>query len=107
MEFCDECGGIIVPQKEEGETSFKCRNCDTPYESEGEEMVISEKKKEEDRSFIGESNDEETLPSMEEKCDECGNDEAYWWMEQTRAADEPATRFFRCTECDHTWREYD
>ncbi|RJQ19012.1 hypothetical protein C4580_05525, partial [Candidatus Woesearchaeota archaeon] len=21
-------------------------------------------------------------------------------------ADEPATRFFKCTKCKHTWREY-
>jgi len=27
-------------------------------------------------------------------------------MIQTRAADEPPTRFYRCTKCGHTWREY-
>ncbi|MEM4865380.1 MAG: hypothetical protein QXY09_02690 [Acidilobaceae archaeon] len=25
---------------------------------------------------------------------------------QTRAADEPPTRFYRCTKCGYTWREY-
>jgi DNA-directed RNA polymerase subunit M len=24
-----------------------------------------------------------------------------------RAADESEVRFFRCTECSHTWRQYD
>ncbi|PJB94591.1 transcription factor S, partial [Candidatus Pacearchaeota archaeon CG_4_9_14_0_8_um_filter_35_24] len=24
----------------------------------------------------------------------------------TRAADESETKFYRCTKCDHTWREY-
>ncbi|MDD5025512.1 MAG: transcription factor S, partial [Methanoregula sp.] len=24
-----------------------------------------------------------------------------------RAADESEVRFFRCTKCDHTWRQYD
>ncbi|HID27364.1 MAG TPA: transcription factor S, partial [Methanosarcinales archaeon] len=26
---------------------------------------------------------------------------------QLRSADESETRFFRCTECGKTWREYD
>ncbi|MCK4973458.1 MAG: transcription factor S, partial [Candidatus Heimdallarchaeota archaeon] len=29
------------------------------------------------------------------------------WMVQTRSADESPTRFFRCTACGETWREYD
>ncbi|PIO07920.1 transcription factor S, partial [Candidatus Pacearchaeota archaeon CG10_big_fil_rev_8_21_14_0_10_35_219] len=31
---------------------------------------------------------------------------AYFWTMQTRAADESETKFYRCTKCDHTWREY-
>jgi DNA-directed RNA polymerase subunit M len=31
---------------------------------------------------------------------------AYFWTQQTRGADEPETRFFKCTKCSHTWREY-
>jgi DNA-directed RNA polymerase subunit M len=108
MNFCDECGGIIVPEKEEGETSFTCRNCDEKYEKQdGEIMQITETKDEDDKNMIGEGSEEDQHPEIEEDCSECGNDTAYWWMEQTRAADEPETRFFRCTECGHTWREYD
>ncbi|RLG10996.1 MAG: transcription factor S, partial [Thaumarchaeota archaeon] len=40
-------------------------------------------------------------------CPKCGNREAYYWAVQTRSADEPMTRFFRCTKCGYTWREYD
>jgi len=39
-------------------------------------------------------------------CPKCGNDEAFFWTAQMRAADEAETRFFRCTKCKHTWREY-
>ncbi len=106
MNFCDECGGIIVAEKEEGETVFKCRNCETRYTEEEGGLTITEEKEEEDAGMIAEENPE-SLPKTEATCGECGNDEAYWWMAQTRAADEPATRFFRCTECGHTWREYD
>ncbi|MDY6777509.1 MAG: transcription factor S [Candidatus Nanohaloarchaea archaeon] len=107
MDFCDDCGGIIVSEKEGGKTSFKCRSCDQRYEKQGGQMQITETKDEEERGLIAEGSDEESLPETEEQCEECGNDTAYWWMEQTRAADEPETRFFKCTECGHTWREYD
>jgi len=46
------------------------------------------------------------LPIAEEECPKCGNKQAYWWMEQTRSSDEPETRFYRCTKCGYTWREY-
>jgi DNA-directed RNA polymerase subunit M len=40
-------------------------------------------------------------------CPRCGNHEAYYWFVQTRSADEPPTRFFKCTRCGYVWREYD
>jgi DNA-directed RNA polymerase subunit M/transcription elongation factor TFIIS len=44
-------------------------------------------------------------PVMEtEGCPECGNIQAYWWIVQTDAGDEPSAQFFRCTKCNHTWR---
>lgn len=49
---------------------------------------------------------EETLPTTKTECPKCGNTKAFWWMRQTRAADEPTTRFYKCTECGNVWREY-
>ena len=48
-----------------------------------------------------------TMPRVKVECRKCKNGEAYYWMLQTRAGDEPATKFFRCTKCKYTWREYD
>src|SRR2546427_158911 len=48
----------------------------------------------------------ETLPKTRVECPKCGHYEAYWVMRQTRAADEPTTRIYRCVKCQHTWREY-
>jgi DNA-directed RNA polymerase subunit M len=47
-----------------------------------------------------------TLPTADVECPSCGNRTAYWVLRQTRAADEPETRIFRCTKCSHSWREY-
>ncbi|GLI46370.1 hypothetical protein MBOURGENBZM_11620 [Methanoculleus bourgensis] len=48
-----------------------------------------------------------TLPTITTKCPECECTTAYWWLRQLRAADESEVRFFRCTACGKTWREYD
>ena len=49
---------------------------------------------------------EEAHPTIKIDCEKCGNDEAIWWMLQTRSADEPTTQFYRCTKCKYTWRNY-
>jgi transcription factor S len=48
----------------------------------------------------------DALPTTTIDCSRCGNDMAFWWMLQTRSADEPTTQFYRCTKCTHTWRNY-
>ncbi|MBI3640194.1 MAG: transcription factor S [Thaumarchaeota archaeon] len=48
----------------------------------------------------------ETLPVIKIDCGKCGNNEAVWWMLQTRSADEPTTQFYRCVKCNYTWRNY-
>ena len=47
------------------------------------------------------------LPTTEEyACEKCGNSKAYYYMRQTRSADEATTRFLECTKCGYKWREY-
>jgi transcription factor S len=46
------------------------------------------------------------LPTTSADCPKCGNNLAFWWMLQTRSADEATTQFYRCTQCNHTWRNY-
>ncbi|MDD5501865.1 MAG: transcription factor S [Candidatus Thermoplasmatota archaeon] len=48
----------------------------------------------------------DTLPIERVECSKCGNTEAYWYLLQTRKADEAETRFYQCTKCGHKWREY-
>ncbi len=48
----------------------------------------------------------DTLPTTAVTCPKCGHNLAYWVLRQTRAADEPPTRIYRCVKCKHSWREY-
>ena len=45
-------------------------------------------------------------PTVKIECEKCGHGEAVGWMFQTRSADEPTTRFYRCQKCKYTWRDY-
>lgn len=79
----------------------------------GEEEVVEEQENDERRSGSQDEDEDEepedsrALPKIEAQCDECDNDEAYYYLQQTRAADESETRFYICTECDNKWRDYD
>lgn len=108
MDYCDDCGGLIVPEKKSQQTSFQCRSCGKSYDKHGGELKITEKNEEDKKRINVEEEEADNLPTTDDfECGECGNETAYWWMLQTRAADEPETRFFKCTDCGHTIREYD
>ena len=67
-----------------------------------EEKVTNQKKEIE----VASQNDDEKLPITDAECARCGNDKAYYWLVQTRAGDEPETKFLKCTKCKHTSRDY-
>ena len=57
-------------------------------------------------NVFDDSDEDESRSTIKIECEKCGNDEAVWWMLQTRSADEPTTQFYRCTKCQYTWRDY-
>lgn len=106
MEFCEKCSSVLVTKKANGKIILVCKKCGfklTKYKP----LEISEKvnKQPLDDVIIIEKN-EETLPKTKAVCPKCGNREAFWWMQQTRSADEAPTLFLRCTKCKYSWREY-
>jgi len=105
MEFCEKCGGLLVSKKtSNGAQQFVCRICGRKYDK-GSKIKITEKINREENIKVIEKQKQE-LPTTEISCPKCENNEAYWWLQQTRSVDEPPTRFYKCTKCGNTWREY-
>ncbi len=104
MEFCKKCGGMVVPKKVDRKVVFYCRSCGEKSRNESESKISEKVEKKEKVVLLAETKDE--LPTTDNLCSKCGNTKAFWWMQQTRAIDEPPTRFFRCTKCNYSWREY-
>ncbi|MFW5919243.1 MAG: RPA12/RPB9/RPC11 RNA polymerase family protein, partial [Halanaeroarchaeum sp.] len=69
-------------------------------------FTTTESQDESDVIETEEGADFEGKPTADERCPECGNDEAWYTIKQTGSADEPPTRFFKCTECGARWRGY-
>ena|ERR1051326_1702295 len=40
-----------------------------------------------------------------QRCGGCGNWGAYYYLMQTSRADEPTTRFYKCTKCGKKWKK--
>jgi transcription factor S len=102
--FCPKCGSILFPKKigKKGVMECSCGYSDKKQGSVKIREILKEKKKidtiEEEPEIHPLTNDSE--------CPKCGHRKAYYWEIQTRAADEPATKFLKCEKCKHIWRDY-
>ena len=106
MQFCDECGSMMV--KSDGQ--MVCTDCGATASQDterAEQFVSTEQQSDEDVIETEEGADFEGKPTATDViCDKCGHDEAWYTIKQTASADEPPTRFFKCKECGYRWREY-
>jgi len=106
MEFCPNCE-IRLKKNDSG--SLHCPKCqylkektvesakEEPEEANSEFLVMGEDDVKQAKGL------ESTVPI---DCEKCHNKEGVSWTFQTRSADEPETKFYRCTKCNHTWRDY-
>ncbi len=101
--FCPKCGSILRPKEKAGKKILFC-SCGFTKKPEDEKVAITETFEAAKKIEIVEK--VETNPKIKMKCEKCKNETAYYWTAQTRGADEPETRFFKCAKCSHTWREY-
>nr|WP_202965458.1 transcription factor S [Acidilobus saccharovorans] len=116
MKFCPRCGTLMRPKSINGKLVFVCPKCGYEEEVPSKARVatplsfterVAHTPKE--RIIVVDANAPPPTAQVLKgsvRCPRCGNDEVLAWMMQTRAADEPPTRFYRCTKCGYTWREY-
>jgi DNA-directed RNA polymerase subunit M len=105
MEFCPSCE--VRLKNDNGLLS--CPKC--KYVKEKIDGHAKEKSKEVDSEFlVMEESDLKQSKALESTvridCEKCHNQEGVSWTFQTRSADEPETKFYRCIKCNHTWRDY-
>ena len=83
MQFDPKTGKLIIPTKIE-------------------QKVDSEQKVD----IVENDAEDSTLPTCEFDCPKCDSRQAYYWIVQTRASDEPETKFLKCVSCKYTTRDY-
>jgi len=101
--FCKKCGKLLKNQN----GVFVCVLCDEKSEPSSAPLIHTDKRIEREIVIVEDTEQIKTLPTITVRCPQCNNNEAMWWLRQLRSADESEVRFFRCTKCSHTWREYD
>ena len=92
MEFCPKCGMrlVLFPKETSSKFSLKCPNCNYVLKSKTSPVTtkIIDKPVTEPIVVIEEREAKiKTLPTMKMQCERCGNNEAFWWMKQTRGGD--------------------
>jgi transcription factor S len=101
--FCPKCGSILMPMMD-GEK--KVIGCKCGFRSKSKDKIELKDKLEEITKVETVDKEINVDPLVEAECPKCGHDKAYFWEVQTRASDEPATKFMKCEKCNHIWRDY-
>ncbi|MDP4039395.1 MAG: transcription factor S [Candidatus Pacearchaeota archaeon] len=101
MEFCPKCGSVILVEGKKA----NCAKCS--YKPKGKiKIQTSQKGGAGGRIAVIDEKKMQTYPIVPIKCPECKAKEAFFWTMQTRSSDEAETKFYKCVDCEHTWREY-
>jgi len=102
--FCPKCGSLLRIKKEHDQNVLVCSCGFTSTDpSLGR---IQEKMKPRTAALDVIEKVTEPFPLANQECPRCKHPRAFFWTQQTRAGDEPETKFFRCEKCKHTWRDY-
>jgi len=108
MRFCEKCGILLTVERKKKSVVLICKKCHKVTKLKGEKMAIKEAMHEPKKEIVvmGKEDVVAELPKTKIMCPKCDNMESFWWMQQTRGADEPPTIFYKCTKCSYSWRSY-
>jgi len=108
MEFCSACGKRMVLKRVKDGPVFVCVSCKCEKSAKTDDAKNASQKKPRETIVVIDKEDQKLSPNptTKAKCPKCENNIAFTWAVQTRAGDEGATQFFRCTKCSHTFRLY-
>lgn len=122
MEFCPNCEMRLETDLDTKNNSVKCKNCgsiiqirkqniDSDNDTSNLSLETLSISSDQEIRILDDTNKKQNtsnpLPTIDIDCPKCQNGKAFWWIAQTRSSDEPSTQFFRCTNCNNTWRNYD
>ena len=93
----------MFPKKEKNKTILKCSCGHKEIKAEG--IQLKEKNIKEEKNVEVIEKEVNILPICDQICVRCGNDKAYYEIKQMRSADEPPSKFTKCTKCGHTERD--
>lgn len=105
--YCPTCANLLLVELTEAYKNLQyfCQTC--PYVYTIDKRItrsIPLKKKEVD-DVLGGEEAWRNVAKTDINCPKCPSGQAYFMEVQIRSADEPATLFYKCTQCGHRWRE--
>eukprot|EP01101_Sappina_pedata_P003322 TRINITY_DN13560_c0_g1_i1.p2 TRINITY_DN13560_c0_g1~~TRINITY_DN13560_c0_g1_i1.p2 ORF type:complete len:130 (-),score=51.12 TRINITY_DN13560_c0_g1_i1:51-440(-) len=106
--FCPDCKTIFGFPDENGYLS--CSTCGfvarpSDFEGQGTEQSSTLLQRKHNLQKVAESQIavKSKGATIDQECEECGNDKMYFTTAQLRSADEGQTVFYECTECGHSF----
>lgn len=102
MEFCPKCGAVLIQKTK----NAGCPRCAYSSKTKLKLNSSEEIKEKKEATAVIKGKEPQIHPTVNEECAKCGNPTSYFWTVQTRSADESETKFFKCTKCGNTKREY-
>ncbi len=103
MMFCPKCGGLLLPKVDGNKKTMQCK---CGYSTKQIDTAVLSEKISEKQAIDVVEKEIEPHPLTIVECPKCKHRKAYFWTVQTRASDEPETKFMKCEKCEHVWRDY-
>lgn len=112
MEFCPDCEKRMIPLKKKKAKTVtlilacpKCGN-EKKYTRPDSPAITDENHFLEKLITVGKKEQRlRTAPKFDVVCPKCSNKKAYGWTVHLGTLEQSSTQFYRCTNCNYTFRD--